>query len=48
MLDFDQAVSWKALEERRDRTESPRQRQLLQVVIDHVKAEVARGLMVRA
>ena len=44
MLDFDQAVSWKALEERRDRTESPRQRQLLQVVIDHVKAEVARSL----
>jgi len=44
MLDFDQSVSWKALEERRDRTGSPRQRQLLQVVIDHVKAEVARSL----
>ena len=48
MLDFDPTRSWQALEERLERTESPRQRQLLQVVIDHVKAEVARdvdGLM---
>jgi hypothetical protein len=44
MLDFDQSACWRALEEHRDRTESPRQRQLLQVVIDHVKAEVARSV----
>jgi hypothetical protein len=48
MLDFDPARSWVELEERLARTESPRQRQLLQVVIDHVKAEIGRdvdGLM---
>lgn len=41
MLPFDQSVGWRALEERLERTRSPRQRQLLQTVIDHVKAEVA-------
>jgi hypothetical protein len=41
MLDFDQAVGWTSLEARQARTESPRQRQLLQCVIDHIKAEVA-------
>jgi hypothetical protein len=41
MLPFDQSVGWQALEDRQSRTPSPRQRQLLQTVIDHVKAEVA-------
>jgi hypothetical protein len=41
MLQFDQSVGWQALEARLARTESARQRQLLQTVIDHVKAEVA-------
>jgi len=48
MLEFDPAVGWAALEERQARCESARHRQLLQVVIDHVKAEVDRdvdGLM---
>src|ERR671939_653320 len=44
MLDFDPARGWAALEEKCSRTESPRHRQLLQVVIDHVKAEVDRSL----
>jgi hypothetical protein len=44
VLEFDPSIGWRALEERLDRTDSPRQRQLIQVVIDHVKAEVARSL----
>jgi len=39
MIEFDQAVGWQALEERLAETESPRQRTLLQCVIDHAKAE---------
>lgn len=39
MLDFDQSVSWKDLEARLAITESPRQRHMLELVIEHVKAE---------
>jgi len=44
MLDFDQSVVWRELEARRDRTDNTRHRQLLQVVIDHGRAEVNRDL----
>ena len=44
MMDFDQSTIWRALEERRARTENPRHRQLLSVVIAHGKAEAARDL----
>jgi hypothetical protein len=44
MLDFDPTRSWQALKERQARTESPRHRQLLQEVINHVKAEVYRDI----
>lgn len=44
MLDFDQSVGWRALDERQARTDSPWQRQLLQTVIDHVKAEVGLSI----
>ena len=44
MLDFDQSVVWRELESRLARTEKPRHRQLLQVVIDHGRAEVNRDL----
>ena len=39
MLQFDQSIGWEALEKRLAETESPRQRQLIQVVIDHARAE---------
>lgn len=38
-IDFDRSLGWKALEERLAVTESPRQRAILQTVIDHSKAE---------
>jgi hypothetical protein len=38
-MDFDQAISWRNLEERLTRTDNPRHRQMLQTVIDHAKAE---------
>jgi hypothetical protein len=41
VIDFDQAVGWQALEERLAQTESPRQRALIQNVIDHAQAEAA-------
>jgi hypothetical protein len=44
MLDFDPRRGWEALEERLARTESPRQRKLLQTVIEHVKAEADMSL----
>jgi hypothetical protein len=44
VLDFDQSRCWQDLEAHLERTQSPRQRRLLQVVIDHVKAEVDRNL----
>ena len=39
MLTFDQSITWRELEERLERTTSPRQRRMLQTVIDHAKAE---------
>jgi hypothetical protein len=41
MLTFDQSITWQGLQERLDHTTSPRQRQMLQTVIDHAKAEAA-------
>jgi hypothetical protein len=41
MLAFDQTITWQQLQERLDRTTSPRQRRMLQTVIDHAKAEAA-------
>jgi hypothetical protein len=41
-MDFDQAISWRGLEERLARTTNPRHRQMLQTVIDHAQAE-SRG-----
>ena len=38
-MDFDQAISWRGLEERLARTTDPRHRRMLQTVIDHAKAE---------
>jgi hypothetical protein len=43
-LDFVPARSWEALQARLDRTENQRHRQLLQVVINHVKFEIDRSL----
>jgi hypothetical protein len=39
VLQFDQSIGWEALEKRLAETESPRQRRLIQVVIDHARAE---------
>ena len=39
MITFDQSIGWQALEERLAVTESPRQRQLIETVIAHAKAE---------
>jgi len=44
MLDFDPRRVWSALEERLERTDNPRQRQMLETVIEHVRAEVDRSL----
>jgi hypothetical protein len=44
MLDFDPSRGWEALEARLARTESPRQRQMLETVIEHVKAEADQSL----
>jgi hypothetical protein len=44
MLDFDRSLGWRALEERLAATRSPRQRKILQTVIDHAKAEAAFDL----
>jgi hypothetical protein len=44
MLDFDQARCWVDLDRHMETLESPRHRQLLQVVIDHVRAEVTRSV----
>jgi hypothetical protein len=41
-VDFDQAVSWRGLEERLARTTDARHRRMLQTVIDHARAE-SRG-----
>ena len=44
MIDFDQTLGWKALEERLAATESPRQRKLIETVIAHAKAEAVGDL----
>ena len=44
MLDFDPRRGWLELEARLAHTESPRQRKMLETVIEHVKAEVAMDL----
>ncbi len=41
MLAFDVSITWRDLEKRLERTTSPRQRHMLQTVIDHAKAEAA-------
>jgi hypothetical protein len=41
MLAFDTSITWQHLEERLQRTTSPRQRRMLQTIIDHAKAEAA-------
>ncbi len=43
-MSFDQAKIWQALEVRLAITENPRNRQMLQTVIEHSKAEAARDL----
>jgi len=40
-MEFDQSVTWKALEERLAKTTNSRHRLMLQTVIDHAKAESA-------
>jgi hypothetical protein len=44
MLDFDPGRGWDALEARLARTDSPRQRRMLETVIEHVKAEADQSL----
>jgi hypothetical protein len=41
MTTFDLSITWRELEKRLARTTSPRQRRMLQTVIDHGKAEAA-------
>lgn len=41
---FDQAKMWHALEARRDTTNNPRHRQMLNVVIEHSRAEADRSV----
>jgi len=40
----DQSLSWRVVEERMARTESPRQRKMLQTLIDHLRAEEHQSL----
>ena len=44
MMAFDQSKMWSALEERLAATSSPRQRKMLEVVIEHAKAEADRSV----
>jgi hypothetical protein len=44
MLDFDPRRGWEALQARLDRTESTRQRTMLETVIEHVRAEIDMSL----
>jgi hypothetical protein len=44
VLDFDKSLTWKAMEERLARTDSPRERKMLSIVIAHQKAEAARDI----
>ena len=43
-MELDQSKMWTAIEERYARTEDPRHRQMLEVVIEHSKAEAARSV----
>src|SRR5690242_1618554 len=38
-MDFDQGITWYGLEDKLERTTNPRHRGMLQIVIDHAKAE---------
>jgi len=40
----DQSLSWRVVEERMARSESPRQRKMLQTLIDHLRAEEHQSL----
>jgi hypothetical protein len=44
MVTIDQSTIWTALEERLARTKSPRHRRMLEVAIEHGKAEAARSI----
>ncbi len=44
MISIDQSQMWAALEERLARTDDPRQRQMLDAVIEHAKAEADRSV----
>jgi hypothetical protein len=44
MPTFDLSITWRELEKRLERTTSPRQRRMLQTVIDHGKAEAAASV----
>lgn len=44
MMPLDQSVMWQAIEARLAATENPRHRQMLEVVIEHSKAEAARSV----
>jgi hypothetical protein len=44
MIAFDQSKMWEALDERRAITDHPRHRQMLDVVIEHAKAEAERSI----
>ena len=43
-MELDQSKMWTAIEERHARTDDPRHRQMLEVVIEHSKAEAARSV----
>jgi hypothetical protein len=44
MVSIDQSTIWQALEERLARTENPRHRRMLEVAIEHGKAEADRSI----
>jgi hypothetical protein len=44
MIAFDQSKMWQALEERLTATDNPRHRRMLEVVIEHAKAEADRSV----
>jgi hypothetical protein len=43
-IEMDQSKMWTAIEERLARTENPRHRQMLEVVLEHSKAEAERSV----
>jgi hypothetical protein len=44
MIDFDQSITWRTLEERLAHVDSPRQRQLVETVLAHMRTEAAADL----